>query len=141
MSTLDTTTEAHANTRAASAEDLPDYAPIPLAAFGPALNEQGYDVTTLPGVGDYIAPRRAIIAPPAVQERLRCPRETLTPSVSDGKRVRLPMRWAAYWSSEMVLRNPPLPGCGAAVRKQLSAGCPPSTSGFQTPLKTVKSSR
>ena len=31
-----------------------------------ALNEQGYDVTTLPGVGDYIAPRRAIIAPPAV---------------------------------------------------------------------------
>jgi len=41
---LDTTTEAHANTRPASAEDLPDYAPIPRAAFGPALNEQGYYV-------------------------------------------------------------------------------------------------
>jgi glyoxylase-like metal-dependent hydrolase (beta-lactamase superfamily II) len=44
MSTPDTTTEAHANTRPASAEDLPDYAPIPRAAFGPALNEQGYYV-------------------------------------------------------------------------------------------------
>src|ERR1041385_2914358 len=41
----------------------------------------------------------------------------------------------------MVLRKPALPGCGAAVRKQLSAGCPPSTSGCHTPLKTVKSSR
>ena len=29
---------------AASAEDLPDYAPIPPSAFGPALNEQGYHV-------------------------------------------------------------------------------------------------
>ena len=34
-----------------------------------------------------------------------------------------------------------LPGCGAAVRKQLSAGWPPSTSGWETPLNTVKSSR
>jgi glyoxylase-like metal-dependent hydrolase (beta-lactamase superfamily II) len=44
MSTPDTTTEAHANTRPGSAEDLPDYAPIPRAAFGPALTEQGYYV-------------------------------------------------------------------------------------------------
>ena len=44
MSTPDTTTEAHANTRPSSAEDLPDYAPIPRPALGPALNEQGYYV-------------------------------------------------------------------------------------------------
>jgi len=44
MSAADTTTEAHANTRPGSAEDLPDYAPIPRPAFGPALNEQGYYV-------------------------------------------------------------------------------------------------
>lgn len=44
MATLDTTTEAHANTRPANAEDLPDYAPLPPAARGPALNEQGYNV-------------------------------------------------------------------------------------------------
>src|ERR1700720_1233642 len=44
MGTPDTTTEAHANTRPDSAEDLPDSAPIPRAAFGPALNEQGYYV-------------------------------------------------------------------------------------------------
>src|SRR3954469_23179537 len=37
-STVDTTTEAFANTRPGRAEDLPDYAPIPRAAFGPALN-------------------------------------------------------------------------------------------------------
>jgi len=43
-STVDTTTEAFANTRPGRAEDLPDYAPIPRAAFGPALNEQGYYV-------------------------------------------------------------------------------------------------
>jgi glyoxylase-like metal-dependent hydrolase (beta-lactamase superfamily II) len=42
--TADTTTEAFANTRPASAEDLPDYAPIPRPALGPALNEQGYYV-------------------------------------------------------------------------------------------------
>src|SRR5580698_5399234 len=29
---------------AASADDLPDYAPIPRSALGPALNEQGYHV-------------------------------------------------------------------------------------------------
>ena len=34
----------HANTRPASAEDLPDYAPIPQSAFGLALNDQGYDL-------------------------------------------------------------------------------------------------
>jgi glyoxylase-like metal-dependent hydrolase (beta-lactamase superfamily II) len=44
MSAADTTTEAHADTRPKSAEDLPDYAPIPRPAFGPALNEQGYYV-------------------------------------------------------------------------------------------------
>src|SRR3954453_15142290 len=44
MSTADTTTEAFADTRPATADDLPDYAPIPRPAFGPALNEQGYYV-------------------------------------------------------------------------------------------------
>jgi hypothetical protein len=42
MSTPDTTTEAFADTRPASAEDLRDYAPLPRTAFGPTLNEQGY---------------------------------------------------------------------------------------------------
>src|SRR5215207_4546047 len=42
MSTSDTTTEAFAEIK--RPEDLPDYAPIPRAAFGPALNEQGYYV-------------------------------------------------------------------------------------------------
>jgi glyoxylase-like metal-dependent hydrolase (beta-lactamase superfamily II) len=40
----DTTTEAFADTRPSSADELPDYALIPQAAFGPALNEQGYYV-------------------------------------------------------------------------------------------------
>jgi glyoxylase-like metal-dependent hydrolase (beta-lactamase superfamily II) len=44
MRTPDTTTEASAETRPKRAEDLPDYAPIPRPAFGPALNEQGYYV-------------------------------------------------------------------------------------------------
>jgi hypothetical protein len=44
MSAPDTTIEAFADTRPAGAEDLPDYAPIPRPAFGPALNEQGYYV-------------------------------------------------------------------------------------------------
>jgi len=44
MNTPDTTTEAYANTGPSSAEDLPDYAPIPRPALGPALNEQGYYV-------------------------------------------------------------------------------------------------
>jgi glyoxylase-like metal-dependent hydrolase (beta-lactamase superfamily II) len=44
MSTPDTTTEAFANTRPGRAEQLPDYAPIPRPALGPALNEQGYYV-------------------------------------------------------------------------------------------------
>ena len=82
-----------------------------------------------------------IITPPAVQERLREPRAQFTPRVMDGKRVRWPMRSAMNWSSEMELRKPPLPGWGAAVRKQLSAGWPPSTSGCETPEKTLKSSR
>ncbi len=44
MSTPDTTTEAFADARPVNAGDLPDYAPIPRPAFGPALNEQGYFV-------------------------------------------------------------------------------------------------
>jgi glyoxylase-like metal-dependent hydrolase (beta-lactamase superfamily II) len=44
MNTPDTTTEAHADTRPERAEDLPDYAPIPRSAIGPALNKQGYYV-------------------------------------------------------------------------------------------------
>src|ERR1700756_1002302 len=43
MDTVDTTTEAFADTRG-SVEELPDYAPIPEPALGPALNEQGYYV-------------------------------------------------------------------------------------------------
>ncbi|HEX9518351.1 MAG TPA: MBL fold metallo-hydrolase [Streptosporangiaceae bacterium] len=43
-SIVDTTTEAFANARPGRAEDLPDYAPIPRPALGPALNEQGYYV-------------------------------------------------------------------------------------------------
>src|SRR4051794_29548164 len=42
MTPPDTTTEAFAEIK--RPEDLPDYAPIPRAAFGPALNEQGYYV-------------------------------------------------------------------------------------------------
>lgn len=45
------------------------------------------------------------------------PRQTpgagvLTPRVSHGKRVCVPMRSAKNWSNEIVLRNPPLDGCG-----------------------------
>ena len=36
MSTADTTTEAFADTRPGDAADLPDYAPIPKSALGPA---------------------------------------------------------------------------------------------------------
>jgi glyoxylase-like metal-dependent hydrolase (beta-lactamase superfamily II) len=43
MSRADTATEAFADTRG-GAEELPDYAPIPRRAVGPALNEQGYYV-------------------------------------------------------------------------------------------------
>ena len=44
MSTADTITEAFADTCTSDAADLPDYAPIPKSALGPALNEQGYHV-------------------------------------------------------------------------------------------------
>src|SRR5271163_4059471 len=44
MDTADTTRQVHANTRPGHGEDLPDYAPIPRPALGPALNEQGYCV-------------------------------------------------------------------------------------------------
>src|SRR4051812_10862470 len=43
MSAPDTTTEASADTRP-GADALPDYAPVPRSALGPALNEQGYYV-------------------------------------------------------------------------------------------------
>jgi glyoxylase-like metal-dependent hydrolase (beta-lactamase superfamily II) len=45
----DTTTEAFANTRPSRAGDLPDFAPIPRSALGPALNEQGYYVDRVEG--------------------------------------------------------------------------------------------
>jgi len=48
MSDPDTTTEAAANTRGGVA-DLPDYAPLPQTAIGPALNEQGYYVGRVEG--------------------------------------------------------------------------------------------
>ncbi len=40
MSTSDTTVSAGSG----PADALPDYAPVPPASFGPALNEQGYYV-------------------------------------------------------------------------------------------------
>ena len=58
--------------------------------------------------------------PVPVHERLRA--APLTASVSEGNRVSVPMRSAMYWSSEMVLRNELLAGCGAAVRKLMSDG-------------------
>lgn len=48
MSEPDTTTEAAANTRG-GVEDLPDYAPLPRTAMGPALNDQGYYVGRVEG--------------------------------------------------------------------------------------------
>jgi len=44
MSAADDIPEAAANTSPSNAEDLPGYAPVPRAALGPALNEQGYYV-------------------------------------------------------------------------------------------------
>ncbi len=79
-----------------------------------------------------------IATPVPVHDRLRPP---LTASVSEGNRVSVPMRSAMSWSSEIVLRNELLAGCGAAVRKLMSDGWPPSTFGCDTPLNTVKSSR
>ena len=75
----------------------------------------------------------------AVQERLRV--RVLTARVREGKRVRMPICSAICWSSEMVLRKEPLPGWGDAVRKQISAGWPPSTLGCETPVTTLKSWR
>jgi hypothetical protein len=46
--------------------------------------------------------------PVPVQDRLRV--RVLTPRVIEGKRVRVPMCSAMYWSREMVLRNELLPG-------------------------------
>jgi glyoxylase-like metal-dependent hydrolase (beta-lactamase superfamily II) len=44
MSTPETTTAASPDSGARGADDLPDYAPVPRSALGPALNEQGYHV-------------------------------------------------------------------------------------------------
>ena len=44
---------------------------------------------------------------------------------SDAKRVSLPNSAAANWSSEIVLRNPALLGCGADVRYDLYEAWPP----------------
>jgi len=44
MSTPETTTEASANSRPSSADALPNYAPVPRSALGPALNDHGYHV-------------------------------------------------------------------------------------------------
>jgi glyoxylase-like metal-dependent hydrolase (beta-lactamase superfamily II) len=49
MSTAEPTTEASADRRPASAEALPQYAPVPRPALGPALNEQGYYVGRVEG--------------------------------------------------------------------------------------------
>lgn len=75
-----------------------------------------------------------IIAPAPVTEMLLA---VPTPGVRDGNRVRCPTRSAAYWSSEVVFRNPVRPGCGAAVRKHSAGWCPPSTSGCETPENAV----
>jgi glyoxylase-like metal-dependent hydrolase (beta-lactamase superfamily II) len=48
MSNPDTSTEAAANRRGV-VDDLPDYAPVPRTAMGPALNEQGYYVGRVEG--------------------------------------------------------------------------------------------
>ena len=83
-------------------------------------------------------PSGGIATPVRVHDRLRPP---LTASVSDGNRVSVPIRSATSWSSEIELRNELLAGCGAAVRKPMSDGWPPSTYGCDTPLSTVKSAR
>ena len=44
MSTPDTTTAASSDSGAPSVPALPDYAPVPRSALGPALNDQGYHV-------------------------------------------------------------------------------------------------
>ena len=85
-------------------------------------------------------PSPGIITPPRVQERL--PLFTLpVQSARLAKRVSVPRRSAASWSSEMLLRKLGVPGCGAAVRKETSEACPPSTCGCESPEKMVRSSR
>jgi glyoxylase-like metal-dependent hydrolase (beta-lactamase superfamily II) len=44
MSAQETTTETSPGSGARTAETLPDYAPVPRSALGPALNDQGYYV-------------------------------------------------------------------------------------------------
>ena len=44
MNSREMTTETTPNSSANSAEALPDYAPVPRSALGPALNDQGYYV-------------------------------------------------------------------------------------------------
>ena len=49
MSTAETTLEELAGTRPGYADVLPDCAPIPGSALGPAINEQGYYVGRIEG--------------------------------------------------------------------------------------------
>ena len=44
MSTPETTTETSSGAGAPSVQALPDYAPVPRSALGPALNGRGYHV-------------------------------------------------------------------------------------------------
>jgi hypothetical protein len=44
MSSSETTPDTGADSSASGPDSLPDYAPIPRTALGPALNEQGYYV-------------------------------------------------------------------------------------------------
>jgi hypothetical protein len=73
MGAPDTTTEAHAATRPRSVSDLPDYAPVPSGALGPALNEGGYYVgrveRNLYWVTDGTLGRRAGISPSPAARR------------------------------------------------------------------------
>src|SRR5438093_816509 len=79
--------------------------------------------------------------PTPVEEHERLLMRVLTARVIEGKRVRVPIRSAMNWSTEIELWNEAELGCCAPVRKQTSAGCPLSTPGNDTPLKTEKSPR
>ena len=111
---------------------IDEYITAPIAIAGRAIPGSAHLV-----VDRDVSEKYEVLPPLRVHDRLK-------PSPARhrlGKRVSVPMRSAANWSSEIVLRKPPRAGCGAAVKKQMSAGCPPSQSGCHTPLKTVKSLR
>ena len=79
------------------------------------------------------------MTPLRVNEIPVVPRPTCRLSV--GKRVKEPMCSAASWSIETEFLKPPAAGLGAAVRNTFSPGCPPDTSGCDTPENTVMESR